>query len=54
MRPMPWRYAVGLLLTFLCPAFGAGAITIFAVAFIALLIAGNVWLWTSAQLACRR
>lgn len=42
---------LGLLLTFLCPAFGAGAITIFAVASFALLIAGNVWLWTSAQLS---
>jgi adenylate cyclase len=41
----------GLLLTFLCPAFGALAITVFAVFFIALVIAINVWLWTSAQLA---
>ncbi len=41
----------GLLLTFLCPAFGALAITIFAVLAIALIIGGNAWLWTSAQLA---
>ncbi len=42
---------VGVLLTFLCPAFGALAISIFAVFFIALVVGGNVWLWTSAQLA---
>ena len=42
---------VGVLLTFLCPAFGALAISIFAVFFIALLVGGNAWLWTSAQLA---
>jgi adenylate cyclase len=41
----------GLLLSFLCPAFGALAITVFAAFFIGLVIAGNVWLWTSAQLA---
>jgi adenylate cyclase len=41
----------GLLLTFLCPAFGALAITLFAVFFIALVIGGNVWLWSYAQLA---
>lgn len=41
----------GLLLTFLCPAFGALAISIFAVFFIALVIVGNVWLWSAAQLA---
>jgi len=41
----------GLLLTFLCPAFGALAITLFAVFFIAVVIGGNAWLWTSAQLA---
>jgi adenylate cyclase len=41
----------GLLLSFLCPAFGALAITVFAVVFIGLVIAGDVWLWTSAQLA---
>ncbi len=41
----------GFFLTFLCPAFGALAITIFAVLFLALVIGGNAWLWTSAQLA---
>jgi adenylate cyclase len=41
----------GLLLSFLCPAFGALAISLFAVFFITLVIGGNVWLWTSAQLA---
>jgi adenylate cyclase len=41
----------GLLLSFLCPAFGAMAITLFAAFFIAVVIGGNVWLWTSAQLA---
>lgn len=41
----------GLLLAFLCPAFGALAITVFAVLFIGLMIAGDVWLWSSAQLA---
>lgn len=41
----------GLLLTFLCPAFGALAISLFAIFVIALIIAGNAWLWTSAQLA---
>lgn len=41
----------GLLLTFLCPAFGALAITVFAVFSLALVIAINLWLWTSAQLA---
>lgn len=41
----------GFLLSFLCPAFGAMAITLFAVFFIALVIGGNVWLWTYAQLA---
>lgn len=41
----------GLLLSFLCPAFGALAISLFAVFFIGLIIAGNVWLWSSAQLA---
>ncbi len=41
----------GLLLSFLCPAFGALAITVFAVAFIGLMIASDVWLWSSAQLA---
>lgn len=41
----------GLLLSFLCPAFGALAITVFAVFFIGLLIAGDIWLWSSAQLA---
>lgn len=42
---------VGVLLTFLCPAFGALSISIFAVVFIALVLGGNAWLWTSAQLA---
>jgi len=42
---------VGVFLTFLCPAFGALAISIFAVFFIALVVGGNAWLWTSAQLA---
>ena len=41
----------GFILSFLCPAFGALAITVFAVFFIGLFIAGDVWLWTSAQLA---
>ena len=41
----------GLLLSFLCPAFGALAITVFAVGFIGLMIAYDVWLWSSAQLA---
>ncbi|MCB1704403.1 MAG: adenylate/guanylate cyclase domain-containing protein [Halioglobus sp.] len=41
----------GLLLSFLCPAFGALAITVFAVGFIGLMIAYDAWLWTSAQLA---
>jgi len=41
----------GLLLTFLCPAFGAVTITLFAVFFIALVIGSNVWLWSSAHLA---
>jgi adenylate cyclase len=41
----------GLLLTFLCPAFGALAITVFAAFVITLVIAGNIWLWTAAQLA---
>ncbi|MCB1687593.1 MAG: adenylate/guanylate cyclase domain-containing protein [Halioglobus sp.] len=41
----------GLLLAFLCPAFGALAITVFAVGFIGLMIAGDVWLWSSAQIA---
>ncbi len=41
----------GLLLTFLCPALGALAITIFAVFFLTLVIATNIWLWSSAQLA---
>jgi adenylate cyclase len=41
----------GLLLSFLCPAFGALAISIFAIFFIGLVIGGNVWLWSSAQLA---
>jgi len=41
----------GLLLSFLCPAFGALAITVFAVCFLALVILGNAWMWTSAQLA---
>jgi adenylate cyclase len=43
--------AAGLLLSFLLPAFGAVAICLFAVFFISLVIAANVWLWTSAQLA---
>lgn len=43
--------ASGLLLTFLCPAFGALAITLFAAVCLTLLVAGNVWLWTSAQLS---
>ena len=43
--------ASGLILTFLCPAFGALAITVFAIVFISIVIAGNVWLWSSAQLA---
>jgi adenylate cyclase len=42
---------VGVFLTFLCPAFGALAISIFAAFFIALVVGGNAWLWTSAQLA---
>ena len=41
----------GLILTFLCPAFGALAITVFAAFTISLLVASNVWLWTSAQLS---
>lgn len=41
----------GLLLSFLCPAFGALAITLFGALFIGLLIAGDIWLWSSAQLA---
>lgn len=41
----------GLLLSFLCPAFGALAITLFGVFFIGLLIAGDIWLWSFAQLA---
>ena len=41
----------GLILTFLCPAFGALAITVFAAVTISLLVASNVWLWTSAQLS---
>jgi adenylate cyclase len=41
----------GLLLSFLCPAFGALAISLFAFFFIGLVIVGNVWLWSSAQLA---
>ncbi|CAA0090516.1 Adenylate cyclase 1 [Halioglobus japonicus] len=41
----------GLFLSFLCPAFGALAITVFAVFFVGLFIAGDVWLWSSAQLA---
>jgi len=43
--------ACGLLLTFLLPAFGALGITLFAGSFIALVIGGNIWLWSSAQLA---
>ena len=34
--------ASGLLLTFLCPAFGALAITLFAAVCLTLLVAGNV------------
>jgi adenylate cyclase len=41
----------GLLLALLCPAFGAMGISVFTVFFISLVIGGNVWLWTSAQLA---
>jgi adenylate cyclase len=41
----------GLLLTFLCPAFGALAITIFAAACLTVLIGGDFWLWSSAQLS---
>jgi len=41
----------GLLLTFICPALGAVGITSFACTIIALLIGGNIWLWSSAQLA---
>ncbi|MEH6584781.1 MAG: adenylate/guanylate cyclase domain-containing protein [Halioglobus sp.] len=41
----------GLLLTFLCPAFGALAITMFAAAFLSLMIASDIWLWTQAQLS---
>jgi adenylate cyclase len=41
----------GLLLAFLCPAFGALAITVFAFTCVTALIAGNVWLWTSAQMS---
>ena len=41
----------GLLLSFLCPAFGALAISVFAVVFIGAMIASDVWLWSSAQLA---
>ena len=41
----------GLFLTFLCPAFGALAITLFAIFFITVVIGGNVWLWASAQMA---
>ena len=41
----------GLFLTFLCPAFGALAITVFALACLTLLIGGDFWLWMSAQLS---
>lgn len=41
----------GLILSFLCPAFGALAITLFAIFFIAVVIGGNFWLWIWAQLA---
>ena len=42
---------MGLILTFLCPAFGAMAISFFAAACVALLIGGNLWLWSMAQLS---
>ena len=41
----------GLLLTFLCPAFGAGAITLFAFVALSVVVGGNVWLWSAEQLA---
>ena len=41
----------GLLLSLLCPALGALGITLFAGAVIALVIGGNIWLWSRAQLA---
>ena len=41
----------GIILTFLCPAFGALAITAFALVTISLLLGSNVWLWTSARLS---
>jgi adenylate cyclase len=41
----------GVLLTFLCPAFGALSITVFAAACLAVLIGGDFWLWSSAQLS---
>ncbi len=41
----------GIILSFLCPAFGAVTITLFAIGFIAVVIGGNVWLWTQAHLA---
>lgn len=43
--------AVGLILTFLCPAFGALGIVLFSILFVMAFIAINVWLWSSAQIS---
>ena len=42
---------VGLLLTLLCPAVGALGITLVGIAFVALVLGGNLWLWEYAHLS---